>query len=134
MIVKHETAEEGIENKVKLERLVERIPPPPLIQLPWPGYRVELTKACKNNIKEENNEEDIKYQLYYASCSSCFTLVHSSLLLTCRVGHLICLPCWSIMAMTLNHFPLNRDKIFSMEGGHQKNNDQGCGCKITFVH
>ena len=42
MIAKHETGEEGIENKVKVERYVVRIPPPPLMQLPWPGYKFDL--------------------------------------------------------------------------------------------
>ena len=58
MIAKHETGEEGIENKVKVERYVVRIPPPPLMQLPWPGYKFDL---AKNDIKKENTEEDIKY-------------------------------------------------------------------------
>ena len=132
MIVKHETAEEGIENKVKLERFVEMIPPPPLIQLPWPGYKMQLTKAGKTDIKEENNVANTNHHLLYANCSSCMTIVHTSLLLTCRVGHLMCLPCWSNMVMALDHFPLNRDKIFSVEVGHQGDNAQGCGCKISY--
>ena len=132
MIVKHQTTEEAIEKKMKVERFIAMIPPPPLIQLPWPGYNVDLTRVGKGGIKKEDSEKDIKYQPLYANCSSCLTIVHSSLLLTCRVGHLMCLPCWSNMVMTFSHFPLNRDNIFSMQVKHQGNHDQSCGCKISY--
>ena len=52
MIVKHETTEEGIEKEMKMERFIAMIPPPPLIQLPWPGYNVDLTMVGKGGIKK----------------------------------------------------------------------------------
>ena len=56
MIVKHETTGESIEKK----RCIAMISPPPLIQLPWPGYNVDLTIVGKGGIKKENSEKAVK--------------------------------------------------------------------------
>ena len=88
---------------------------PPLIPLPQPGHWLHINTAnrdIKDNIKTEHNKFLAGWQSFHLKCSSCLAIVHSSLVPSCDIGHPLCLPCWSVMAMALDHLPLIRRQTY----------------------
>ena len=127
---KQETGQDGLENEVNTQRLLPRMPP--LIPLPRPGYWLAQTNAGTNT---EHSDGPMQFKSVYLKCSSCLAFVHSTLVLSCDIGHLLCFPCWLVMAMAQDHFPLSREQLFRMEltkdGAdlrHQGEPRGTCGC------
>ena len=106
------------EDGMNMQSLVSRIPP--LIPLPQPGHWVPLNKTDIKDIKAEHNKDIAGYQSLHLKCSSCLAIVHSSLVPSCDIGHPLCLPCWSVMAMALDHLPLNRRQTYMLEWTGEK--------------
>ena len=113
MSVKQGTGQDDPENEVNMQSLLPRMPP--LIPLPSPGYWLRQTKAVRDDIKTEYNHTPSEKETLYLKCSSCFNFVHSSMVLSSGNGHLLCLPCWSVMAMALEQLPLNSGQIYRLE-------------------
>ena len=94
---------------MNMQSLVSRMPP--LIPLPQPGYWLPINttkRDIKDNIKTEHDKDLDGCQSLHLKCSSCLAIVHSSLVPSCDLGHPLCFPCWSVMAMALDHMPLIR--------------------------
>jgi hypothetical protein len=134
MSVKQETGQDDPENEVNTQCLLPRMPP--LIPLPSPGHWLSQTKYVRDDIKTESNDVSSEKETLYLKCSSCLNFVHSSLVLSCDIGDLLCLPCWSVMVMALEHLPLNSGKIYRVKlmvaGDNQKwergfRTSYGCG-------
>jgi hypothetical protein len=105
----HNTGNMSAKDVVNMPRLVSRMPP--LIPLPQPGHWLHINTSnrdIKDNIKTELNKDLDGYQSLHLKCLSCLSIVHSSLVPSCDISHLLCLPCWSVMAMSLDHLPLSR--------------------------
>ena len=109
MFVKQGNGQDDPENEVNIRSLLPRMPP--LIPLPWPGHWLPQPKAVRDDIKREYYDTPSEKETLYLKCSSCLNFVHSSLVLYCDIGHLLCLPCWSVKVMALEHLPLNSDQI-----------------------
>ena len=102
MSIKQET---GQDDEVNTQSLLPRMPP--LIPLPWPGHWLSQTKTVRDDKKTPSEKETL-----YLKCSSC---LNSSLILSCGICDLLCLPCWSVMAMALEHLTLNSGQIYRVE-------------------
>jgi hypothetical protein len=113
MSVKQETGQDDPENKGNIQSLLPRMPL--LIPLPQPGQWLPQTKAGRDNIKTEHYDIPSEKETLYLKCSSCLNFVHSSLVLSCDLGYLLCLPCCSVIALALQHLPLNRGQIYRLE-------------------
>ena len=113
MYVKQETGKDDPENEVNIQSLLLRMPP--LIPLPRPDHWLQQTKAGRDDIKTERYDSHSEKETLYLKCSSCLNFIHSSLVLSCDTGHLLCLPCWSVMAMALAHLPFNGGQIYRVE-------------------
>ena len=103
-------ANEREENEVMIQSLQSRMPP--LIPLPRPGHWVTPAQNERNNtemIKIEYLEDHLGSQTFCLECPSCSTIVHSSIVLSCSTGHLMCMPCWSVLSMAQDLSPLNRE-------------------------
>ena len=126
MSVKQETAQEGVKHEpVHIQSMLARMPP--LIPLPRPGCwspQANGDRDCNIDIKREESDER---NVLHLTCSSCFGKVHSSMVLSCDMGHLLCVPCWSVMAMAWNHVPLIRMPRNKMDLAALVGN-QLCGC------
>ena len=105
MSIKQET---GQDDEVNTQSLLPRMPP--LIPLPSPGHWLSQTKTVRDDNKTPSEKETL-----YLKCSSCLHFVHSSLVLSCGIGDLLCLPCWSVMAMALAHLPFNGGQIYRVK-------------------
>ena len=93
MSAKQETGQDDPENEVNIQSLFSRRPP--LILLPWPGHWAQQNKTVRDNI--------------------CLNFVHSSSVVSCDIGYLLCLSCWSVIALALEYLPLNSGQIYRVE-------------------
>ena len=133
MSAKQESAQDGM----NIPSLVSRMPP--LIPLPQPGQWLPINttnRDIKDNIKTEHNKDLDGWQSLHLKCSSCLAIVHSSLVPSFDIGHPLCLPCWSVMAMALDHLPLNRRQTYRVGWtgkkktfGQEENLKRICGCE-----
>ena len=113
MSVTQETGQNDPENEVNIHSLVPRMPP--LIPLPQPGHWLPMNitdKDTKDNVKIEHNKDLDGWQSLHLKCSSCLAIIHSSLVPYFHIEHPLCLPCWTVMAMALDHLPLNRRQTY----------------------
>ena len=115
---KHNTANMSAEDGMHMQSLVSRIPP--LIPFPQPGHWLPINTTNITDIKAEHNKDIAGYQSLHLKCSSCLAIVHSSQVPSSDIGHPLCLPCWSVMAMALDHLPLIRRQTYGVESDGEK--------------